>query len=130
LKDIFGFYLDEIARSYSARGAFATKNLPLLLQRFDEWGLPAPIVMTHFNAVGYHMNPDRPSCERAAASFPCTIMAMGSLASGFLQPDAAYEYLGDVPNIESIVVGVSRPEHVETTFDAIKRHMWTTTRAM
>jgi hypothetical protein len=123
LKDIFAFFLDEIERSYSAQGAFATKNLPLLLQRFSEWRLPPPVVMTHFNSVGYHMNPDRQSCERAVASFPCSIMAMGSLASGYLQPETAYEYLGKIPNIDSVVVGVSRSEHIEATFDSIRRHV-------
>lgn len=123
LRGIFEFYLDETRKSFNAQGAFATKNLPLLLERFKQWGLPAPVVMTHFNKIGYHMNPDREACERAAAAHDTSILAMGSLASGYLTPDDAYAYLAQVANIDGIVVGVSRAEHVEETFGAIKRHL-------
>jgi hypothetical protein len=123
LKDIFEFYLEEISRSFRSQGAFTTKNLPLMLQRFAEWGLPKPVVMTHFNKIGYHMNPDRENCEIAAAGREVSILAMGSLASGFLKPDEAYAYLGGVTNIDGVVVGVSRVEHIAETFDAIARHM-------
>jgi hypothetical protein len=123
MRQVFEFYLDETRKSFSSRGAFTTKNLPLLLERFKEWGLPAPVVMTHFNKTGYHMNPDRASCERAAAAHDVSILAMGSLASGYLRPDEAYQYLGQVANIDGVVVGASRPEHIRETFGAIARHM-------
>ena len=63
LKDIFEFYIEEIQDSYGACGAFATKNLPYLLEQFSEWGLNAPVVMTHFNKNGFQMNPSRKACE-------------------------------------------------------------------
>lgn len=123
LKQVFEFYLDETRRSFGAQGAFATKNLPMLLERFKAWGLPAPVVMTHFNKIGYHMNPDRAACEKAAADYDVRILAMGSLASGYLSPDEAYAYLGQVAHIDGVVVGVSRPAHIEQTFAAITRHL-------
>lgn len=123
MPQVFEFYLEEIRKSFGAEGGFATKNLPTLLERFREWGLPAPLVMTHFNKAGYHMNPDRESCERAAAAYECSILAMGSLASGYLKPDEAYAYLSTVRNLDGVVVGVSRPEHIAETFSAIKRHL-------
>jgi hypothetical protein len=122
LESVFAFYVEEIARSHGAQGAFATKNLPMLLERFAAWGLPAPVAMTHFNKAGYHMNPSRAACETAAAAHPVAIMAMGTLASGHLRPDEAYAYLATVPRIESVVVGVSSPAHIEETFAAIRRH--------
>lgn len=126
LREVFEFYLAEIPKICGAAGAFTTKNLPLFLERFAEWGLPKPVVMTHFNKTGYHMNPDRSACEKAASLHPASILAMGSLASGFLKPDEAYAYLAGIRNIEGIVVGVSRASHVEETFGAIKRHMFKT----
>jgi len=123
LKQVFEFYLDETRKSFGTEGAFATKNLPTLLARFREWGLPKPLVMTHFNKIGYHMNPDRASCEQSAAAHDVSILAMGSLASGYLAPDEAYAYLGQVANIDGVVVGASRPEHIEETFAAIRRHL-------
>ena len=123
LKQVFEFYVDETRKSFSAQGAFATKNLPYLLERFHAWGLPKPVVMTHFNKIGYHMNPDRASCERAAAQYDASILVMGSLASGHIAPDPAYAYLSQVAHIDGIVVGVSRSEHIRDTFGAIARHL-------
>ncbi|WP_026380414.1 hypothetical protein [Afifella pfennigii] len=123
MPQVFEFYLEEIRKSYSAQGGFATKNLPFLLARFREWGLPPPLVMTHFNKCGYHMNPDRGACEKAVAENDCSLLIMGSLASGYLKPEEAYSYLSTVPNIDGIVVGVSRSEHIAETFSAIDRNM-------
>lgn len=124
LREVFEFYLEEIPRVVSgAQGAFATKNLPHFLETFAQWGLARPLVMTHFNKAGYHMNPDREACERAAAAHPVSVLAMGSLASGYLKPDEAYAYLAGVRNIDGVVVGVSRQAHIDETFAAIKRHM-------
>jgi len=120
---IFEFYLEEIEKKFQARGAFTTKNLPAFLRKFREWGLPTPLVMTHFNKAGYHMNPDRTTCESAVHDYDVSILAMGSLASGFLGPDEAYQYLGEVPNIDGIVVGATSPAHIEETFQAIERYM-------
>lgn len=124
LRDVFDFYLAEVPRICGAPGAFATKNLPTFLKKTAAWGFPKQVVMTHFNKSGYHMNPDRTACEMAAQLNAVSILAMGSLASGFLKPDEAYAYLAGVPNIEGVVVGVSRPDHIAETFSAIKRHMF------
>ena len=123
LRDVFEFYLNEIPRIAGAQGAFATKNLPRFLEMFSQWGLPRPLVMTHFNSVGYHMNPSRVDCERAAAAHSASILAMGSLASGHLGPEEAYAYLATVRNVDGVVVGVSRQAHIDETFAAIKKHM-------
>jgi len=41
---------------------------------------------------------------------------------GNLKPKEAYEYLFSLPNIESVVVGVSTKEHAEETFGIIRRY--------
>lgn len=123
MRDVFEFYMDEMQKTYGATGAFATKNLPIFLERFKQWGLPRPVVMTHFNKVGYHMNPDREACEKAAADYDVSILAMGSLASGYLKPQEAYAYLGGIKTIDGVVVGASSPAHIRETFGAIKSNM-------
>jgi hypothetical protein len=123
MRDVFSFYVDEMKRTQGAEGAFATKNLPLLLQRFSEWGIPPPVVLTHFNRVGFQMNPSRLACENAAKQYPVEIMAMGTLASGHIPPDEAFDYLSGVSNIKSVVVGASTPQQINETFSAIKRNM-------
>ena len=122
LREVFEFYIDEIKSTHSAAGAFATKNLPLLCRSFEEWNLPRPVVMTHFNKAGFHMNPSREACEQVMRTHSPDVMAMGTLASGFLKPDEAYAYLATVPNIRSVVVGVSSPVHAAETFAAIRKY--------
>jgi hypothetical protein len=123
LPEIIDFYLQEIPRLYGCRGGLATKNLPGLLERFQQWGLEAPPILTHFNRAGYHMNPDRAACEEAAARHRPELMAMGTLASGYLSPEEAYSYLAGVAGVRSVVVGASSPEHARETFGAVKRHL-------
>ena len=123
LKEVFEFYLEEMAKTHHCHGAFATKNLPVLLERFAAWGLPPPVVMTHFNKIGFLMNPSREACEAAVRKHEVDIMAMGTLASGYLRPDQAYAYLSEIRQIRSVVVGVSSSRHADETFAAIRRQM-------
>ncbi|MEM7165317.1 MAG: hypothetical protein AAF581_07630 [Planctomycetota bacterium] len=129
LRGIFELYIEEIEKRFDSRPAFATKNLPLLAQRFAEYGFERPAVLAHFNKIGFGMNPDRESCERCLREHDIEVMAMGTLASGYIQPADAYSYLGSLdgvggePGIDSVVVGVSTPEHGRETFGEIRTHM-------
>lgn len=122
MKSIFELYSEEIEKQFQTRPAFATKNLPLFVRRFQEWGLPTPLVLTHVNKIGFSMNPSREACETCLRENDVQVMAMSSLASGYLKPDEAYEYLYSLPHIESVTVGVSSPDHAEETFAAIHKH--------
>jgi hypothetical protein len=123
LRGVVEFYHEEMEGSFRTRAAFSTKNLPLLTRKFKEWGLPEPLVMPHVNKIGFSMNPSREACEETLRSVPMKVMAMSTLASGFLKPDDAYEYLGRFNAIESVVVGASSPVHITETFNAIKKYM-------
>lgn len=130
MRDVFEFYLEEMRTVHRCQGAFATKNLPLLLEKFADWSLPTPVVATHFNKAGFHMNPSRVACEAAVRAREADIMAMGTLASGYLEPDEAYAYLAGIPQVVSVVVGVSSRAHFDETFEAIRRHMNDRARTM
>lgn len=122
LKDIFAFYIEEIGKTHKSSAAFATKNAPMLLDQFKEWGLPAPIIMTHVNKSGFHMNPDRDACLESFSRHPeAQILAMGTLASGHLKPDEAYAFLGDIPQLDAVVVGASTREHLQQSFGEIQK---------
>ena len=122
MKTIFELYSDEIEKQFKTRPAFATKNLPLFVRRFQQWGLPTPLVLTHVNKIGFSMNPSREACEECLQDNEVQVMAMSSLASGYLKPDEAYEYLFSLPHVDSVTVGVSTPDHAAETFAAIRKH--------
>jgi hypothetical protein len=125
LKQIFEFFIYELDRSYKIRAAFATKNFPTLVKKFSEWGLDKPIVLAHFNQIGYQMNPDARACELALKEHQADVMAMSALASGYLNPDEAFRYLGSLNELKSVVIGASSVTHIKETFFSIQQHMVT-----
>ncbi len=40
-----------------------------------------------------------------------------------LQSKIKYEFLGSIPSIKSVVVGMSKKEHINETVDAINKHI-------
>ncbi|WP_292375907.1 hypothetical protein [Methanosarcina sp. UBA411] len=120
---VFEFFIDHIKENYNAVPAFGTMNFARLVESFDEWGIERPLVMTSFNKAGFQMNPSREECERCLRDYDVDVLAMSTLAAGYLKPKEAYEYLFSLPNIKSAVVGVSSKEHAEETFGIIKGYL-------
>lgn len=120
---VFEFFIDHIKENYNAVPAFGTMNFVRLVESFDEWGIKKPLVMTSFNKAGFQMNPSREECERCLRDYDVDVLAMSTLAAGYLKPKEAYEYLFSLPNIKSAVVGVSSKEHAEETFGIIKGYL-------
>lgn len=120
LPTIFTLYAEEIQTRFQTRPALATKNLPLLVQRFRQWGLELPLILAHVNKTGFCVNPSLEAVEQCLRENAVEVMAMGTLASGYLAPQEAYEYLFSLPNICSVTVGVSSRAHAEETFAAIR----------
>jgi hypothetical protein len=121
-QSIFEFYIDYIKDNYGAVPAFGTMNFARLVESFDGWGIKKPLIMASFNKAGFQMNPSRGECERCLREYDVDVLAMSTLAAGYLKPKEAYEYLFSLPNIESVVVGVSTKEHAEETFGIIRRY--------
>jgi len=121
IKEIFEFYYEYIESKYNVRPAFATKNLPFLLDKFAEYGISEPTIMASANKCGFQVNPSLEQFENGLNGHNLNFIAMSTLAGGALKPPEAYEYLSKFPNLRSVVVGVSTPEHAEETFSEIKR---------
>ncbi|NMB86567.1 MAG: hypothetical protein GYA29_10085 [Methanothrix sp.] len=119
-QNIFEFYMDYIKDNYGVVPAFGTMNFARLVESFDEWEIRKPLIMASFNSAGFQMNPSKEECERCLREYDVNVLAMSTLAAGYLKPKEAYEYLFSLPNIKSAVVGVSTTEHVEETFGFIK----------
>jgi hypothetical protein len=118
IPSVLELHMSEIRDRFGARGGFATKNVPLLVERFKRYGFERPLVLAQINKLGFGMNPSRQDCEHSLAHSDVQVMAMGTLASGYLKPDEAFDYVFSVPRVESVVVGVSSPMHAAETFRA------------
>jgi len=124
-QNIFEFYIDHIKDNYGVTPAFGTMNFPALVSSFDEWGFKKPLVMASFNKIGFQMNPSREECERSFKNYDVDVLAMSTLAAGYLKPSEAYNYIFSLPNIKSIVVGISTKEHARETINIIRSHLET-----
>jgi len=116
---VFGVFEQTLQRRFGARAGVATKNLPLLVRRFERWGLRLPAILTHVNRAGFHVNPSLGDCEVVLQRTDVEVMAMGTLASGYLTPNEAFPYVRLFPAVKSIVVGASSPDHIAATFGAL-----------
>jgi len=113
------FFSKHVRSRYGVRPGFVTMNFPLLVESFQRWGMERPLVMTTFNKAGFQMNPSREACERALDSGYADVVAMSTLAAGYLDPGSAYEYIHSLGNVPSVVVGVSTVDHARETFSLI-----------
>ena len=50
-------------------------------------------------------------------------IAMNTLSGGGVKPEDAYSYIGNVKNIKSIVVGMSKKEHIKETVASIHKYI-------
>lgn len=113
---VFDIYRSTLLKRFGARAGVATKNLPLLLERFQAWGLEVPVILTHVNKAGFHINPSLEAHEKCLRDGQLEVMAMGTLASGFLKPIEAATYVRQFPAVKSVVIGTSMPSHITETF--------------
>lgn len=122
-ENMFKFFIDYVNSNYDgAAPAFCTLNFPRLVNQLEEWGVNNPLIMTSFNKVGFQMNPSREECEKCLREHNVDVVAMSTLAAGYLKPKEAYDYLFSLPNIKSVVVGVSTVEHAKDTFRTIEEY--------
>lgn len=122
LKDIFELFIEHINDKYKVRAGFVTKNFARLIRQLNEWGIENQVIMAPFNKIGFQMNPSREECEKELRNCKHDVIAMSTLAAGYLKPEEAYNYLFRLPNIKSVVVGVSNIRHAEETFKLLNSY--------
>lgn len=123
VESLLDVFRDHVESHHQAIAGFATKNLPVFIQRMASRGLDRCVVMASFNAAGFYVNPSLTACEQAVRQPGLRLLAMSTLACGALAPEDAYRYLAAFPNVESVVVGTSRKDHAAQTMTAIRHHL-------
>jgi hypothetical protein len=120
---LFKSYVKFFSKS-KIRPGFETRNFPYLVQKLSEWqiDLNRITITASFNKVGFQMNPSKVDCENALmAASGAQIIAMSTLAAGYLAPSEAVTYIAGLPNIQLIVVGVSKEHQACETFNSLKK---------
>jgi len=123
----FKSYVKFFSKS-KIRPGFETRNFPYLIQKLNEWqiDLNKITITASFNKVGFQMNPSKVDCENALmAASGAQVIAMSILAAGYLAPSEAVTYIANLPNIQLIVVGVSKERQACETFNLLKKTLKT-----
>ena len=125
--------LDWIFKSYvefmlklGIKPGFDTRNFAYLVKKLDEWDISFRdvIIAAPFNKVGFQMDPSKTECEKALAALDeANVIAISILAAGYLKPPEATEYIGGLPNILGVSVGVSKEKHAHETFKLLKNRL-------
>lgn len=115
MPQVFEVFASTLRKHIGARVGVATKNLPFALSRFSEWGMETPVILTHINKVGFHVNPSVVAQEAALETHGLEVMAMGVLASGYLIPSEAANYVRRFNTVKSVVIGASSESHISET---------------
>lgn len=113
---VFQEYALILRKRFGARAGVATKNLPILIERFSQWGIEPPMTLTHVNKIGFHVNPSQEEHEACLRDGNLDVMAMGTLASGYLKSKEAADYVKQFSSVKLVVVGASTPAHIVDAF--------------
>jgi hypothetical protein len=123
MKELFQNYIGHIKDAYHLKAGLVTRNFPYLISYLKEIGqdLNEVVFMTPFNKAGFQMNPSKTDCEKILMDQPrLDVIAMSVFAAGLIGLNDAVDYAKSLPNLRSVVVGVSREEHARTTFRAFR----------
>lgn len=124
LEGVFRFYEEHIPKKFDgAVAAYGTHNLPLLLDRLQQYGITNPVIMAPFNKIGYRMQPSLAENEQCLYRHHFQLVATDTSADGTLAPEDAYSYLFRQPNVASVVVEASTEVRARETFDAIRNRL-------
>jgi hypothetical protein len=113
----------KFMKNRGIRPGFETRNFPYLVNKFRQWNIDfADLTLTcSFNKVGFQMCPTQQDCEQALEQAQQSeVIAMSILAAGYLKPVDAIDYLGSLPGLSGVVVGVSKERQAVETFRALK----------
>jgi len=133
---IVALNLERLVRSYvrflsglGIKPGFETRNFAYLVNKFREWHIDFNeiSIVAPFNKVGFQMNPSKEECEEALVEIPeCTVIAMSTLAAGYLKLPEAIDYVKRLPNIDGVVIGVSKEKHAIESFMLAREKLETT----
>ena len=101
-----------------------TCNFTYLVNRLREWGVdPGDVVIAApFNKTGFQMCPSKEKCEETLKSLETpSLVAISVLAGGYLKPVEALDYMGTLPNVKGVAIGVSKEDHARQVFGLLKQ---------
>ncbi len=108
--EIFREFADHVWDNYNVWPGFVTRNFPFFVEFCQRSNISFDriVVMTPFNRMGFQMTPTREACEKALTNLKSpNVIAMSVMAGGQIGLNDAVDYLSNLKNLKSVVVGTS-----------------------
>jgi len=124
LETFFKSYIKFVDNS-DIRPGFETRNFATLVKKFSEWNIDfSKITITaSFNKIGFQMDPSKGECEKALKNVGgAEVIAMSTMAAGYLSPLEAVTYISQLEKITGVVVGVSKEQQAIETFKLLRQN--------
>lgn len=121
--EVFAEYDAYIRKKYNAEPGYITMNMPALLDALNSVGIQNPIICSSINKLGFRMSGGKELYEKYLHEKKFRAIAMQVLAAGALRPKEAMEYLGTLPNIESVLFGASSKGNIAETKGFIEEYV-------
>ena len=125
LEKLFKSYIKFVENS-GVRPGFETRNFAALVKKFSEWNIDfSKITLTaSFNKIGFQMDPSIGECEKALETVGgAEVIAMSTMAAGYLSPLEAAKYISQLEKITGVVVGVSKEQQAIETFKLLRQNL-------
>ncbi len=116
-------FRDHVQKKYGVPAGFITKNVENFRNKVEARGWEDYLVMASINKTGFYVNPSVDAAVNAINKPGMNFIAMSTLAGGALKPEEAYSFLGSIPGVKSVVVGMSKKEHILETVNSINKHI-------
>jgi len=123
LFNVLEIFDNHLKDKYKINPGYCTLNFFSLTKFLYDNNYQKPIIMAPFNPIGFQMNPSKLQNENILKESNANIIAMNTLASGFVRPEKAYQYLSKFPKIKSFIVGSSSKKHIYETFHQINKNI-------
>jgi len=123
MESLLETFRDHVQKKYGVPAGFITKNVDNFRNKVVKRGWKDYLVMASINKTGFFVNPSLEKAVDAIEKPGMNFIAMSTLAGGAVKPNEAYEFLGNIPSIKSVVVGMSKKEHINETVAAINKHI-------
>jgi hypothetical protein len=116
-------FKDQVENKYKVPAGFITKNVDNFRTKVEKRGWKDYLVMASINKTGFFVNPNLNVAINAIEKPGMNFIGMSTLSGGALKPEEAYQFLGKIKNLHSVVVGMSQREHIKETVDAINMYL-------
>ena len=123
-ESVLEIFKEHVENKYKVPAGFITKNIDNFRCKVEKRGWSDFLLMASINKSGFFVNPDLDSAINAIERPGMNFIGMSTLSGGAIKPEEAYQFLGNIKNLHSVVVGMSKKEHIKETVDCINKYIY------